>query len=85
MDRFFLSVPASKRRLQPVSERAICSDKFSCLVPLQEASEPEGKATQAVVQLCYRGAESGFHAERSLIDRPEGSCGMSRFLVHELL
>jgi len=52
---------------------------------LRETCEPEDEATQAVVQLCCCGAESGFHAERCLIGRPEGSCGMSRFLVHELL
>ena len=78
---FFLPVPASKGRLQPVSERAICSDKFSCLVPHREASEPEGEAMQAVVQLCCRRRSPDY----SLIGHPEGSCGMSRFLVHELL
>jgi len=50
-DRFFLSVPAPEERLQPVSERVIRSDELTRLVSLRDAGEPEGEATQAVVQL----------------------------------
>ena len=52
-DRFFLSARASDERLQPVSERAILSDEFLCLVPLRGAGELEGEATQTVIQLYY--------------------------------
>ena len=42
-DCFFLSIPASEERLQPVSERAIDSDESSCLVPFGRLASRRAK------------------------------------------
>jgi len=47
--------------------------------------EPEGEASQTVIQLCHRWFNPGFQAECSLVSGPEGPRGEPRFLVDQLL